>query len=61
MSHTQQNNFISISSGIVGGVGKYLADGGTFEIIKIIIFAFISAIFGYLGNNIAKEIHNYFK
>jgi len=61
MSATQQNNFLSIGTGVIGGLGKYLTDGGSVEILKVIAFAFIGGVFGYLGNLFIKKIHNFLR
>ena len=57
MSATQQNNILTTGTGVVSGVGGWLATGGAFEIAKVVFFAILGGIVSFYVNKFLKYIH----
>lgn len=58
MSATQQHNLIGIGTGSVSALGTYFANGGGFEIVKVIVFAILGAAIGFYVNKFLKWYHS---
>lgn len=66
MDYQNHNNpSISIALGSLSGIGTFLLDHGAVEnvvqLVKVISFAFIGGVVGYVGKIVAIKVHHFFK
>lgn len=66
MEYNNHNPSISIAFGSISGVITFMSEHGILidnfmQLLKVIIFAIIGGIFGYVGRLIASKIHKLFK
>jgi hypothetical protein len=65
MDYQNHSPSISIVFGSASGIGAFLVDHGAIEnvvqLIKVILFAFIGGVVGYVGKIVAIKIHHFLK